>query len=233
MQLKHYSFDLWLTLIKSNPLFKRKRAEFFYLNYNYSKKSLEEIESIFKNIDSMCNLINQSTGKNIDSDEMYLMVLYQMNESLEQLEDFDSDNLYSRIEELIFQFHPLLFSSDTIKHLETIFNTQDTTLSILSNTAFIKGKTLRKVLDHLNLSNFFAFQIYSDEVGLSKPNKKIFELLLQSVKDLRKGEEIKLVEIVHIGDNPCADIAGAERVGIQAVQINSNNLLINSLLNAN
>ena len=62
---------------------------------------------------------------------------------------------------------------------------------------------------------------------------KIFELLLKSVKNLRKGEQIKLVEIVHIGDNPCADIAGAERVGIQAVQINSNNLLINSLLNAN
>ena len=33
---EHYSFDLWLTLIKSNPLFKPARIEYFFENYNFS-----------------------------------------------------------------------------------------------------------------------------------------------------------------------------------------------------
>lgn len=39
-KFKHYSFDLWLTLIKSNPEFKLKRTIFFYDKFNRLKKSL-------------------------------------------------------------------------------------------------------------------------------------------------------------------------------------------------
>ncbi len=31
-EIKHYSFDLWFTLIKSNPKFKEERAKFFHRN---------------------------------------------------------------------------------------------------------------------------------------------------------------------------------------------------------
>jgi putative hydrolase of the HAD superfamily len=44
---KHYSFDLWLTLIRSNPLFKQQRSRIFHQQYNTLGKPLEEVERIF------------------------------------------------------------------------------------------------------------------------------------------------------------------------------------------
>ena len=44
---KHYSFDLWLTLIKSNPTFKKERALFFHKHLNAAGKSLEENTPLF------------------------------------------------------------------------------------------------------------------------------------------------------------------------------------------
>lgn len=64
---RHYSFDLWLTLIRSNPAFKQKRTEYFHQNFNYSHKSIDEVALAFRQIDIMCNTINEKTGKNIDA----------------------------------------------------------------------------------------------------------------------------------------------------------------------
>src|SRR5690348_14119191 len=38
----HYSFDLWLTLIRSNPAFKRERAQYFFHHHNGKAKPVEE-----------------------------------------------------------------------------------------------------------------------------------------------------------------------------------------------
>ena len=55
--------------------------------------------------------------------------------------------------------------------------------------------------------------------------------MLQGVHKIKPERSIALSEIVHIGDNPVADIGGAATVGIKSMLINSNNLTILSLLN--
>ena len=72
---RHYSFDLWLTLIKSNPAFKTERTRIFFEDYNIAGKSIEEVAAAFRRVDLLGNAINERTGKNIDSDELYLMVI--------------------------------------------------------------------------------------------------------------------------------------------------------------
>ena len=37
-------------------------------------------------------------------------------------------------------------------------------------------------------------------------------------------------EVIHVGDNPHADVRGAEAMGINSMLINSNNLSISNLL---
>ena len=59
---KHYSFDLWLTLIKSNPRFKQERTSYFYEKFNTKNKSIEEVALIFRQVDLMVNAINEKTG---------------------------------------------------------------------------------------------------------------------------------------------------------------------------
>lgn len=225
---KYYSFDLWLTLIKSNPIFKKKRVDFFYSELNIGNNSWEEVEKIFRKVDLMCNSINQQVGKNIDAFEMYLMVLYLLNPKENCFDNINVEAIYSEVDSIFFNYLPVVCTKECFTVLNTL-KEEGATLNILSNTGFIKGISVRKALKIIGLEDFFAFQIYSDEVGLSKPNRRIFEHLIAALWK-RTRSKISLKEIVHIGDNPLADITGAKSVGLDSVLINSNNISITTLL---
>ncbi len=228
---KHYSFDLWMTLIRSNPAFKSKRTKFFYDHFNNHEKTLEEVGIIFSQIDVMCNAINEKTGGNIDAEEMYLMVINTMNNYHYPFQDIDLYALYKEMEQLVFKYTPVFYSEETGDILRRLKQEAgDSTFSLLSNTAFIKGRTLRTVLQMIELDNYFDFQLYSDEIGMSKPNKELFKLMVNIIKE-KRATPVSLTEIVHIGDNAKADSWGAEQVGISSILINSNDQTIRNLLN--
>lgn len=221
---EHYSFDLWLTLIKSNPLFKPARIEYFFENYNFSKKTKVEIKKIFRKVDLMCNLINEKVGKNVDAMEMYLMVLYLLDEKDHGIDEIEMAELYQQMEELVLKNTPILLNQNIRPTLIKI-REQGATTSILSNTGFIKGTTLRKVLTKLKLLDLFDFVIFSDEIDMSKPNNQIYELLYDKVKVLKKSNSIKKEKIAHIGDNYTADYLGAKDFGFNAVFVDQLNTI--------
>ena len=120
--MKHFSFDLWLTIIKSNPLFKSKRVTFFHEHYNFSNHSEKEIKSVFRKVDLMCNQVNESVGFNLDTKEMYLMVLYLLNENSIDYSEIDiytneittyynkfCVTTYENIDVLIIQYYDCIF----------------------------------------------------------------------------------------------------------------------------
>ncbi|SFE27511.1 putative hydrolase of the HAD superfamily [Chitinophaga sp. CF118] len=228
---KHFSFDLWLTLIKSHPSFKQERNRFFYDNFNQKNKSLEEVTRIFRQVDLMCNAINEKTGNNLEAEEMYLMVISEMNDHEKSFHDIDLSALYDEMEQLVFKYLPVIYCDNTSSALSRLKQSGNNTLSLLSNTAFIKGRTLREVLKRLEIHHLFDFQLYSDEVGMSKPNQELFQLMIRTVTSHRNEESIQLNEIIHIGDNIKADIEGGSIAGISTLLINSNNKSILSLFN--
>lgn len=224
---KHYSFDLWLTLIKSHPSFKQERNRFFFDNFNHKNKSLEEITQIFRQVDLMCNAINEKTGNNLEAEEMYLMVISAMNDHAVSFHDIDLTKLYHEMEQLVFKHLPVIYCANTSAALSRL-KEENYTISLLSNTAFIKGSTLREVLKRLEIHHLFDFQLYSDEVGMSKPNQELFQLMIKTVTS---SKDIHLKEIIHIGDNIKADIEGGSIAGISTLLINSNDKSILSLFN--
>ena len=228
---RHYSFDLWLTLIRSNPDFKRERAKIFHEAFNPAGKSIEVVVNAFRQVDLMCNAINEKTGKNIGSDEMHLMVISLINDNKFCFREMDTAKLYEKMEQLIFRYLPVLYTTETTDVLAHLKQKGNCTMSILSNTGFIKGVTLRKVLKELEIDQYFDFQLYSDEVGLSKPNPALFNLMIQQIKIFNNETDVPLNSIVHIGDNPATDVAGADAAGIKSLLVNSNNIPLNSLLN--
>ncbi len=227
---KHYSFDLWMTIIKSNPEFKLQRTKFFFEHFNRKEKTLEETGIIFRQVDVMCNAINEKTGSNIHAEEMYLMVISAMNDYIFPLADIDVVKLYNDMEELVFQYLPVMYSTETVAVLQQIKKNDNPSFNLLSNTGFIKGSTLRKVLKQLGIDSYFDFQLYSDEAGMSKPNENFFQLLIKATEEIRGEKITNLKEIIHIGDNARADIGGAEKAGISSLLINSNHLTISNLL---
>lgn len=227
---KHYSFDLWLTLIKSNPVFKKERALFFHKWLNANGKSLEEVEKTFRKVDLMSNAINQKSGKNLDVEELYLMIIYELNGSNSIFEDLDMEWLLHEMEQLFFQYIPTIYHPETLSTLHKLKEIPDVSMSILSNTAFIKGSTLRVVLERLGMAHFFDFQLYSDEVNISKPNIEFFTLMIEKIYHKRLNDNLTFDDVIHVGDNKIADIDGANKLGINSFLINSNLNTIADLL---
>ncbi|SIT12814.1 putative hydrolase of the HAD superfamily [Chryseobacterium ureilyticum] len=206
----HFSFDLWLTLIKSHPEFKTKRVELFSSFFNVDAP-IEVVARTVKYYDDLCNTINEVTGGNIDTFEIYLMILGALNVDIKFLNKEKLNEFYVKSEELFLEYKPVIIFENIHSFFDEIKN-QGKTINILSNTGFIKGKTMRKFLIHENLDQYIDFHIYSDEINCSKPNPLIF----QEVKNNIKDQELPMRQILHIGDNPVADYKGAKDFGFSA-----------------
>ncbi|WP_312902183.1 HAD family hydrolase [Chryseobacterium taichungense] len=206
----HFSFDLWLTLIKSHPEFKAKRVELFSSFFDI-QKPIDEVAKAVKYYDDLCNSINEVIGGNVDTFEIYLLILHALEVDLKQVNKAQLNEFYQKSEDLFLNYKPVVIF-ENLHHLFDEIKSQGKTINILSNTGFIKGKTMRKFLIGENLDQYIDFHIYSDEINCSKPDPKIF----QEVKNLLKNQDLDLQQILHIGDNPIADYKGAKDFGFNA-----------------
>lgn len=69
-----------------------------------------------------------------------------------------------------------------------------------------------KVLEKIGIKSYFKKIMFSGELGRAKPHPEIFEEAL-------KGIDKKLV--LHVGDNPIADVDGAQRFGLYSLWVHS------------
>jgi len=213
---QHFSFDLWLTLIKSNPQFKSKRDQLFKDFFSIEHR-IEKVSETIRLYDKVCNKINDKTGIHIEINQIYCLILDQLGKDINEVEIKKLEEFYLESEILFMNCKPLLI----YPHIDTLFCeliSEGKTLSILSNTAFIKGQTLRKILSYYDLEGFFSFQLYSDEIGYAKPNQIAFNQLAEHAFSINKNMLSKQ-DIVHIGDNERADYRGALNAGIQSILI--------------
>jgi putative hydrolase of the HAD superfamily len=83
-------------------------------------------------------------------------------------------------------------------------------LGLISNTGRTPGVAMRELLARYGLLDRFDVTIFSNEEGLIKPRRELFDRAAG-----RLG--VPNVAIVHVGDNPIADVAGAKDAGLRAV----------------
>ena len=88
-------------------------------------------------------------------------------------------------------------------------------LCVVSNTGWVSGRAIANALTHLGIRACFKNLFFSDEVGIRKPNKGIFDVALSQ-------HECDPCEAVHIGDDLDADVRGAMNVGMSAIHVQSN-----------
>lgn len=81
-------------------------------------------------------------------------------------------------------------------------------LALCSN--FSHAETARRVLRRSGFDEHLSSVVISDEVGLRKPRSGIFEAVLGAL-------EMEPSEVLHVGDDLRADVAGAAALGIQTV----------------
>lgn len=82
-------------------------------------------------------------------------------------------------------------------------------MAVICNTGRTPGWVVRKIMKDNGLERYFEALIFSNEMGVSKPNPIIFEVAakLLSAHPSR---------IMHVGDDPHTDVGGALKAGFKA-----------------
>ena len=217
-----------MTLIRSHPSFKTKRAALFRSFFSLESYAPEKVEAVFRETDLLINNMNEITGRNVHTFEMYLLCLHLLGTDIKSVHPDKLEEFYSLSETLFFQYPPLHLYADTTQLLAAL-QAQGITTNLLSNTGFIQGRTLRKLLAGWGWDALFAFQLYSDETGYSKPDIQMFNRVLENTALLHT--DLIPAQIWHLGDNQVADVAGAQRAGINATLTDIVHNPLNKLLN--
>ena len=209
---QHFSFDMWLTLIRSHPAFKEERDRWLRRYFSITAP-LDEVRKTVRTVDLQANAESERTGLHIPQQTLFERVLTLLNVPID--ENIDWETCFAEQETLFLHYMPQLLDPK-IDVLFAEIQSQGKTISLLSNTAFITGKSLHKVLAYHGLASYFSFELYSDEEGIAKPNPAIFQKAYELTNALRPVEK---TQWLHIGDNPIADIQGATNAGLCAFLI--------------
>jgi putative hydrolase of the HAD superfamily len=83
-------------------------------------------------------------------------------------------------------------------------------LALITNTRYDDLKKIQEILRGAQLDEFFEEIIVSKDVGISKPNPRIFEIALEKLG-------VNPNEAVMIGNTISTDIFGGNKVGMRTV----------------
>lgn len=196
------SFDIWKTLVKSNPDYKPARD-------TYIADSLlvpvDELKIVAREVDVAADKLTDTTGEQFGPIERLDRIARRQGIEL------SSDKLSSMaidIQELFLEY-PLMFNEPNLADtLAEIAKRKPITLT--SNTGFIDGEYMRKALNTIGILESTKGRVFSNEVGVAKPDIRIFQSAASQLA-------LNMHDIVHVGDNPLADYHGARRAGMQAL----------------
>lgn len=98
------------------------------------------------------------------------------------------------------RFAPVAGAAEALRLLAGRFR-----LALVSNA---QSLFTRPELDELRIAEFFDPVVLSSEVGVRKPGPEIFARALA-------GAEVRPAAVLHVGDDPDADVGGATAVGLR------------------
>ncbi len=83
-------------------------------------------------------------------------------------------------------------------------------LCIVSDAIVTPGVGLRELLGRYGLKDYFSGFAFSDEVGRSKPHRRMFESAADQLG-------VSIPEMLHVGDRDHNDVKGPQALGMKAV----------------
>ncbi len=211
--LKAITFDFWNTLYKAAPYaFTLRRSRLFEVfAQNHIDVDLEQVDAAEDVARVEWNRIWREEYRTPPAADW---VRWMLDDLLIQLPPADFNALADYFDHSLLDADPgptlIDGAAETVRRLAQRYR-----LGIISDSGLSTGKTLRQFLNRDGLLDCFACTTFSDEVGVSKPHTRIFQLTLD-----RLGAQPG--EAVHLGDLTHSDIAGAKAIGMFAVRMTAN-----------
>lgn len=200
-----------MTLIKSHPEFKIKRAQLIIDQFGLNSISANDVDTQIRYFDKIFDRYNELSRKKIPANQMYQRVLQQILQK--DISENEAIAFRNQADALFLEYTPLMLNENIPQILSQLCN-EGYILNLASNTGFIEGKTLRQTLTDLQIFEYFSFSIFSDEVNSSKPSSYFFEKVYEQIS-------VPKSQVMHIGDNPKTDYQGACSYGFRAMLLTS------------
>lgn len=208
MPIKAITFDFWSTLYQSQTVDYAKRLQ--YLREAIERGSgapliQEQFEAALKVARMTWSRTWAEEHRTMSANEWLAIMLRQLNLSLDaihlaEIQTGMENSILDDLPTLAPQVEPVLADLSTRYHL-----------AIISDTGLTPGRVLRQLLERDKVLRYFTHLTFSDEVGRSKPHPSAFLTTLDALGATP-------AEAIHVGDLLRTDIAGAQRVGMRAVQ---------------
>ncbi|GAG66762.1 unnamed protein product [marine sediment metagenome] len=226
--IKAVIFDLWGTLVKDENIDESKK---FLNKLNKIYLSIKSINSVYNYLYKLSK--KPSTELNIALpgrinfiSKFFKIIKIEYQESLKRQEQIELDKVFNRIfnsfniklnnsqsTEVLGEYYKSWSNMTKLYDdvLPTLIYIHDKgiKLALISNTIF-EGKLHDSDLKRLGIFKYFDFTIYSSDVGVRKPEPKIFKVVLEKLK-------VSPDEAIFVGDRLYDDIKGAKSVGMTAI----------------
>ena len=216
--LRAVLFDLWETLINDNPeralsrRVWRSGAVQDVLRRHGCEAAIEAIQAAL-DASSTALVRLHDEGKDLDTGGRSRLFAAQLEAHAGvRAPESATQDLEDVITSMPLEVAPLLapFAVETASAIKQ----RGLATALVCNTGFTTTPHLLPMLTHYGLSTHLDVMVFSDELGFAKPDPRIFAKALEGI-----GRAAR--DCAFVGDNPHTDIAGAQAVGMFAVQVGS------------
>jgi len=145
------------------------------------------------------------------ADQIRFIVKVASGGSVEVKEEW-IDRLGEAYASAIFEVPPSL-NPDALSLLGWLKN-RGKKIGLVSNVGRTPGFALRGLLEAEGLAEYFDVMVFSDEVGVRKPDPEIFLVVTRKLG-------VEPDSIVHIGDDLGSDVWGARNAGLRVIHLSS------------
>jgi putative hydrolase of the HAD superfamily len=204
--VKAITFDCWDTLLNDDPSRTRKKREYFRQIFNANDFPIteDEIDDLFLKEGKLFenHIIEHRKTQNSRMRVTTIVQLAHLSMSASEM-----DRIADYCDRIALEYPPPVVTGieDVLKVLTKTYR-----LAVICNTGWHSGETVRHLLEEYSLTQYFSHLTFSDEAGIAKPHKQIFEYTLGKL-------DCSPEEAVHIGDSEYSDIVGAKEAKMRAI----------------
>jgi putative hydrolase of the HAD superfamily len=211
------TFDLWNTLISNVPQDAHKYRERRVRNLmGVLRRNGREVDpgllsEAYRKGFERCS---QTWDGNLDlstEEQLRIMFGFLDDQGLQSLPQELMPGLVEAYVSPLLEEPPVLIDDarEILAHAES----RGYKVGLICNTGTTPGRTIRVLLERLEMMDYFRVTTFSNELGIRKPDPRIF---LHTLRQLKSRPE----NSAHVGDLIDVDVLGAKNVGMISVHYN-------------
>lgn len=211
MDIKAVTFDFWNTLAQDSEPVKVRELSAGRMIQVLKKEGYtfrpEQMHNAFAKAREVCYRYQEDMGLDFTPEEQVEWILNYLNIEVSRGTNSLLVNGYTTS---LLDMPPRFYNGvkDILARLKTRYK-----LAIICNTGRTPGWVIKELLAREGMERLFDVTIFSNEIGIAKPNPKIFELTAQKMA-------VKPENALHVGDDPHTDMHGAVQAGFKTAWFN-------------